>query len=430
MQPMADHVVRSLETAPLETAPLGTATGGSDAAGGQGEAPVDLTLNAEVWRICMLEGGYPERWPRHSRCPCCDAGELRPLFRKYDFNHSQCIHCGFVCVDPYPPQDILRRLYAGSYYTNFREFYEAQYLRECGDHSMTAAPLEQLDEMIERATEGRGRGDWLDVGGGLGTVADLVRQRRPGWTVTLNELNPRSLELAREIYQLDVVGSDAEELRRSGRSFDVISAVSVLEHTTDPLAFLRSYARLLRPGGVITVIVPQFTHLNASVSKAASPNVTPPFHASLFREEHLRLILNRVRAIRHDLDRTARTASLQPIAPLRFQRILGHHDPGSRTASAAQLYGEAIPARDQPRAKRVGRGGKGRWRSFRGGRRTSLSLGSWPHAVRGNEHGNWYRITEPCQNESLRVWNRTAIVRREGDAGHFRAPRHVCTLDV
>src|SRR5579862_6416616 len=129
------------------------------------------TLNAEVHRICMVEGGYPNAWPRHTSCPCCGVGELRSLFKKHEFNHDQCIHCGFVCVNPYPPDDIVKRLYSSTYYTNFREYYEAGYLQRTGKHSITAAPVELLEDMIVRAAAGRAAGDWLDVGGGMGSVA-------------------------------------------------------------------------------------------------------------------------------------------------------------------------------------------------------------------------------------------------------------------
>jgi SAM-dependent methyltransferase len=260
----------------------------------EAKSPVALTLNAEVHRICIAEGGYPAKWPRHRYCPCCGTGRLRSIFTKYQFNHSQCMDCDFVCVNPYPPEDIIKKIYAGGYYTNFREFYEAKHLREVGGHSITAAPLELLERMIASATRGREKGNWLDVGGGLGTVADLVRQRCPGWAVTLNEFNPRSLELARDIYGLDTVGNVAGELYKMRRRFDVISAVSVLEHIPDPLPFLRSYAELLKRDGTIVVIIPHFTRLNATVSRAASPNATPPFHVSLFQSRCLDAIFRRV----------------------------------------------------------------------------------------------------------------------------------------
>ena len=127
----------------------------------------DFTLNAEVHRICIAEGGYPAKWPRHMCCPCCGTGQLKSLFTKHQFNHRQCKNCGFVCIDPYPPEDIVKRLYAGSYYTNFREFYEARHLRKVGGYSMTAAPIELLEkERRGGASAPAKAGDWVEVGAG------------------------------------------------------------------------------------------------------------------------------------------------------------------------------------------------------------------------------------------------------------------------
>ena len=291
-----------------------------------------FTLNAEVHRICITDGGYPSEWPQHPHCPCCGIGQLKSLFTKHQFDHRQCTYCGFVCVDPYPPEDILKKLYAGSYYTNFREFYKARHLREVGGYSMTAAPLELLEQMIESATRGRLVGDWLDVGGGLGTVADLVRRRHPKWAVTLNEFNPRSLQLAREIYGLDAVDNDANQLREMERRFDVISAVSVLEHIPDPFSFLHAYAELLKADGTLVLIVPQFTRLNAAVSKAASANAAPPFHVSLFEENCLRAILERIGAFKH--------VEVMQYGPPAFS-LLHHYD-------TSEYWDIAIPSLEEP----------------------------------------------------------------------------------
>ena len=302
-----------------------------DLSAGQGSAAF-LTLNAEVHRICVTDGGYPAEWPQHPWCPCCGTGELTNLFSKHQFSHRQCANCGFVCVDPYPPDDILKKLYAGSYYTNFREFYEARHLREVGGYSMTAAPLELLEKMIDSATRGRAAGEWLDVGGGLGTVADLVRRRHPKWAVTLNEFNPRSLQLAREIYGLDTVDNDAHQLRNMERRFDVISAVSVLEHIPEPFSFLRSYAELLKSDGILVLIVPQFTRLNAAVSKAASANAAPPFHVSLFEEHCLRVILERIGVFK--------CLDMSQYGPPAFS-LLHHYD-------TSEYWDIAIPSLQEP----------------------------------------------------------------------------------
>ncbi len=154
----------------------------------------------------------------------------------------------------------------------------------------------------------------------------------PSWSVTLNEFNPRSCELAREIYGLDVVSNDAGELRKMDRRFDVISAISVVEHITTPLPFLRSYAGLLKKGGMLAIVVPQFTHLNAAVSKAASPNVTPPFHVSLFQRRNLRMLLDRAGCLEN--------VEITEFGAPAFS-LLHHYD-------VAEYWDISIPTADQP----------------------------------------------------------------------------------
>ena len=96
-----------------------------------------------------------------------------------------------------------------------------------------------------------------------------------------------------------MVGNDARQLQMMERRFDVISAIQVLEHITDPSRISGLLRELLKPDGVMVVIIPHFTYLNAAVSKAASPNVTAPFHVSLFSEDNLRVILGRVGVFEH-----------------------------------------------------------------------------------------------------------------------------------
>jgi ABC-type polysaccharide/polyol phosphate transport system ATPase subunit/SAM-dependent methyltransferase len=251
------------------------------------------TLRGEIEQVCIVEGGYPGRWPRHERCPACDGGPLVKAFAKYGFDHARCGTCGFICVDPYPPEEIMARLYAGEYYTRIRELLELPLLEARGEGTPFSAPREVLEGIVARTAAARS-GAWLDVGGGLGAFAQLVRQLRPGWRVKLNESNPFSVRVARERLGLDVVTGDLDALLRQDERFDVISSVAVAEHIPHPAAFLSGYARLLRPHGWLVTVVPQFTPLNGFVSRSSSPNAVPPYHVSLFNEVTLRRMLTRL----------------------------------------------------------------------------------------------------------------------------------------
>ena len=84
-------------------------------------------------------------------------------------------------------------------------------------------------------------------------------------------------------------------LFRSGRRFDVLSAIAVLEHVPEPAKFIEAYAKLLNPRGLFVVLVPHFTRLSGLVSQASSPTAAPPFHVNLFNKESLSTLLNRSR---------------------------------------------------------------------------------------------------------------------------------------
>ena len=148
-----------------------------------------------------------------------------------------------------------------------------------------------------RTTHGQATGTWLDVGGGLGAFARLVQQLKPQWDVKLNELNPQSIVIARQLFDFEVVASDPAELLRDGRRFDVVSSVSVLEHIPLPLDFVANYAALVKPGGWLVALMPHFTPLNAAVSRGSSPNVVPPYHVSFFNEKSLRRMLARIEGL-------------------------------------------------------------------------------------------------------------------------------------
>jgi SAM-dependent methyltransferase len=198
-----------------------------------------------------------------------------------------------VFLDPYPPEAVSRRLYSGQYYTQYRELFERPRLQR-GDNEMPfSAPLDLLNRIIDCVAGSREHGAWLDAGGGLGALADLVRRKRPGWSVAVNDLNPRSIEIAKETFAIETVGDDAATLVRSGRRFDVLSAIAVLEHVPEPAKFIEAYAKLLNPRGRFVVLVPHFTKLSGLISRASSPAAAPPFHVNLFNKESLSILLNR-----------------------------------------------------------------------------------------------------------------------------------------
>jgi SAM-dependent methyltransferase len=271
------------------------------------------TLGKELKRICVDAGGYPDAWPRHMSCPACTATSLVPSFSKMGFSHSRCTACHFVCVNPYPPESVIKALYEGEYYTKIRLLFEQPLLRKSGTATPFSAPVEDLKSVIRNASKNKPKGSWLDVGGGLGAFAALVHENLPDWNVGLNELNQASIDVARELFDFDIVTASAEELKAKKKRYDVISSVAVAEHIPDPLSFLKSYFDLVKPGGCLVTVIPHFSMLNIFVSQGSSANAAPPYHTSLFNEEAFRRMLTRLEGVE--------TCSIDQAGPPAFELI-------------------------------------------------------------------------------------------------------------
>ena len=114
---------------------------------------------------------------------------------------------------------------------------------------------------------GTGPGRLLDVGCSTGYF--LARARDAGWDVVGTELDEKAAAIARETFSLPVRSGDVLSLPFARNEFDAITLWGVLEHLSNPQAYLSHLSALLKPRGVIVVGVPNTGGLNALVSQAS-----------------------------------------------------------------------------------------------------------------------------------------------------------------
>jgi SAM-dependent methyltransferase len=101
-----------------------------------------------------------------------------------------------------------------------------------------------------------GRGRMLDLGCGTGPTLRAFSGLMQGWE--LNGFDPHlpDPERVRQIAGVERVYEGT--LEQIDGAFELLSAVHVLEHVTEPLAFLRGARRLLQQDGLFLVQVPYF----------------------------------------------------------------------------------------------------------------------------------------------------------------------------
>jgi SAM-dependent methyltransferase len=136
----------------------------------------------------------------------------------------------------------------------------SRYWRRLGD-AQTAVLRDILDATVSAlvASTGREQLDILDAGGGTGGFA--VPLASLGHHVTVIDPSPDSLAAAQRRaaemrVPLRAVQGDAADLAglAGERSADLVLCHSVLEYVDSPAAAMAAIARVLRPGGVVSVL--------------------------------------------------------------------------------------------------------------------------------------------------------------------------------
>ena len=200
-----------------------------------------------------------------------------------EFGVFECHECESVFTWPQPAVADTRRYYPVAYYgeTNGRRFPGPVEFLQRSLYRGRARRVEQLVGGEQKRV--------LDVGCGRG---HLLREfREHGWETLGTELDDASAKFPRESLGLSVKVGTLEGLGFSDAAFDTVVLWHVLEHVPEPLAILREIHRMLRPGGVFLVAVPDFSSWEACWAQAKWFHLDVPRHLHHFRRERLRRLL-------------------------------------------------------------------------------------------------------------------------------------------
>jgi 2-polyprenyl-3-methyl-5-hydroxy-6-metoxy-1,4-benzoquinol methylase len=189
-------------------------------------------------------------------CPLCRAHDWITLMENvidYITLEKSCVaacaRCGIGATIPMPGDDFMERHYSARYRGNRHAF---------TDRMRIALRRRMVTSQFPRGFAGR----FLDIGCGWGDFA--IAMRDGGWQVSVTEINPSSL---RDLQAMGVQAKMPEEAECEGfgHAFDVITCWHVLEHVLRPDELVRWAARIVVPGGLFQVTVPNASSWQARV---------------------------------------------------------------------------------------------------------------------------------------------------------------------
>jgi SAM-dependent methyltransferase len=197
------------------------------------------------------------------------------------FQVARCRRCGQVVTVPVPVD--IGRYYPAGYYGDKqgRRFPPVmEWLQEKLYVWRSRQVLRRLKQKNARV---------LDVGCGRGLLLRAFQQS--GCDVTGTEFSDGACRFAREVLKLPVRVGLLEQLNFPGQSFDIVVMWHVLEHMSDPRPMLAEASRILRPGGIFLVAVPNFGSPEARLTKAGWFHLDIPRHLSHHTHASLSQIL-------------------------------------------------------------------------------------------------------------------------------------------
>lgn len=218
-------------------------------------------------------------------CALCGESKSRVVMTKkgaavpLPFSIVACRRCGHVRVDPRIPDERLDELYDAAYYRGDGFDRTVDY-----DAPPSAETKAANDAVLDTVAEARGGSiagaRWLDVGCGTGGLLDEARRRG-----AITHGTDSSAFAAAACAKKGITLLGDAQVKSMRDSFDVVSAIEVIEHVPQPRELLGFLRARVRPGGVVYVGTGNWNLLRR---QPETPYLMPEGHIQYFTPEIMR----------------------------------------------------------------------------------------------------------------------------------------------
>ncbi|MCX6553017.1 MAG: class I SAM-dependent methyltransferase, partial [Acidobacteria bacterium] len=201
--------------------------------------------------LVAAHGRIPPELLVERPCPTCGGTKSLPESSKDYMSIVRCARCNLVYVNPVFDEQHYRKVYGSADYQAI--------MRDLGEEShvyrVERFGRERVAIMQKFMPELREPVRYLDVGCSTGFVVEAAAAA--GWRATGIDLNPSAIEFGRQ-RGLDLHVAALEDEPFQPGSFQAVSLFDVLEHLPHPGAVVDACLRLLGPGGILLLYVPNY----------------------------------------------------------------------------------------------------------------------------------------------------------------------------
>lgn len=227
-----------------------------------------------------------------------------------------------------------------------RDLYDEAYFEEYVGGGYEDDPRgRQYEARLRMRYVGRfaGSGDLLEIGVAGGWFLNLARER--GFRVRGIEPAEHMAATARRRFGLDVQTAFVEEVELEPRALDIVCGWHVLEHIPNPLPTVISLREGLRPGGVLTVEVPNAASIQAAEMGSDWHGWQFDVHLAHYTPAAIRALFDRAGFVDVETETIHGADYHRPSVALRPGMLAG--------AARFALQGKGVPMKSHPTKKEL-----------------------------------------------------------------------------
>jgi 2-polyprenyl-3-methyl-5-hydroxy-6-metoxy-1,4-benzoquinol methylase len=192
-------------------------------------------------------------------CIICGSKESELIFIREGIKFIKCKRCELVNIEPLPSSEEAKKIYSKRYFKSPNSIvcgYE-DYIRDKDDIVKT---FQKRFKTIEKFSP---VGKILDVGCAMGFLLEIAKDK--GWETYGVEVSEYAAKYAQKELGSNVFLGDINQADFKEEFFDVVIAWDTLEHVVRPVDFIKEINRILKTGGVVSIITPNVESIPAKI---------------------------------------------------------------------------------------------------------------------------------------------------------------------
>lgn len=195
---------------------------------------------------------------------------------------------------------------------SYKQIYNSTYDYSNTERTLSGRFLQKSHALLEQhLPEMNGLNRVLEVGSGTGNHFSFVKH--PLESYTMSDNSEEMLEIAKKKYEKEIRSGkltlsrqDATRLTYEDNQFDRLIGTHVLEHLLSPADVLKEWDRVVRPGGIISIVLPCDPGLLWRIGCHLGPRQNAKKlgydYDFMIASEHINSIFNLVILLRHYFD--------------------------------------------------------------------------------------------------------------------------------